>query len=133
MSTSFAFSLARGLGLAVLTAACSSGSGSGGTDGGSSGGSNGAQVACVIDGKSGGTEGCTLLEDLSAQAVTDATNNCKGTVATTCPTAGLVGCCSIPPATAGSVPSEQCWYTGTAATYTSLCANQLHGTWSTSP
>jgi hypothetical protein len=106
--------------------ACSSGGG-----GGPGGGGSGNQVACVITVDGGALEGCTILEDLNAQAQTEATTNCKGTVATTCPTAGLVGCCKIPSAGAGSVPSEQCWYVGTASTYTSVCSS-LNGTWSTS-
>ena len=116
--------------------ACSSGSSGGGTGGGAggssgAGGSNGSQVACVTTSPNG-TMGCTLLLDLSPAGVTDATNNCKGTVASSCPTAGLIGCCDIPSAGSGSVPSEICSYSGTAASLESNCTSVFKGTWSTS-
>jgi hypothetical protein len=108
----------------AFVAACSSGSG--GSSGSGSGGGN--QVACVTT--SGNGTGCTILKDLSPAAQMDATKNCQGTIETDCPTAGLVGCCSIAPQMAGQVPQEICFYSGSASSLQSNCSMYLHGSWS---
>jgi hypothetical protein len=80
---------------------------------------------------SGGAEQlCFVYKHLTAAQQSAASTACTqqhGTAVTSCPSAGLVGCCTE---TASGVTAESCNYAGTASDLMTACAS-ASGTWST--
>jgi hypothetical protein len=110
-----------------LAVAC--GSNSGNTDGGASGGSGGSggmqNASCDQSAK-----GACQLTPTSGSNLEAAANLCKqagGTPGTACPTANLVGCCTIE-------MGEQCYYkvSPDAEDAESICKGG-GGSWATTP
>lgn len=116
-----------------------SGSGSGGTDGGgssssSSGGSSSGSSGGSSSSGGGSSSGaysnwCYIAgsECVNGEGNTAQCTNLKGTQVASCPTTGLVGCCTI-----AQVTTETCYYKGQAANLQSTCTSN-GGTWATSP
>jgi hypothetical protein len=105
----------------------SSGSSSGSSGGSSSGGASSVYCSLTVQGQ---TACIILLNVPSAQvsAEDQACTNQGGTTVSSCPSSGLVGCCTI---VIGGLSTEQCVYFGTASDEQSSCT-QTGGTWSTS-
>ena len=53
-----------------------------------------------------------------------------GTPGTSCPTAGLAGCCTV---TSGGVSAEACYYMAASASQDQSACTSSGGTWSTTP
>ncbi|MEO6952769.1 MAG: hypothetical protein ABI321_13260 [Polyangia bacterium] len=110
--------------LTALTAfmmAC--GGGSGGTSGGES-------TFCVNS--TGGEQTCNGYTNVDSAFKSAEDSSCKsvnGTVASSCPTSGLDGCCHV---AANGVKSETCFYQNNAADEQSSCVSN-GDTWTTTP
>jgi len=123
-------SIALGLVVAATTAAfgcasstsTSTSTGAGGST--SSGTTSGTPVICMTPGAEG--ELCESNTPATATLTKDCTNG-GGKIVTSCPTAGLVGCCTtkLP-----GMVNEVCHYGGTASQQEANC---FPGTWATTP
>jgi hypothetical protein len=116
-----------------------SGKGDGGSDGGPheagpdggliEGGDGGTNVFCSET--TAGVPYCFGYENYPPTLVSGFETTCtttdKGTVISSCPSAGLVGCCTIQ----GTNTVVSCDYSGTASADQGMCTG-LSGTWSTS-
>ena len=116
--------------VAVATA-CSSSSSSGG---------GGGSIFCSAS--LAGTQLCYGYSNLTPDQQNSVNNTCKqslmGTITTSCPTAGILGCCKF---TQGGIQIEECYYSGggeggagdagvDTSAYQMACT-QNNGTWST--
>jgi hypothetical protein len=120
----------------------SSGSGSGSSSGADSGSSSGA-VTVICNCPSGATgsyclsgQECDIYMYTGSEAQVSASAEQKtcssegATIVTSCPTAGLVGCCLINQGP--SLNTNECMYTGTASVDEAMCTSN-GDTWSTTP
>jgi hypothetical protein len=94
-----------------------------------SGGPGGGVAACQV------ADGCAELKDLTPAGVTSANTNCPksgGTVVSSCPVTGLLGCCKQAPVATGDY-LETCFYSGNAMDLQSECTGPLKGAWVSTP
>jgi hypothetical protein len=107
---------------AVVGVGCSSSSSGGG------GGSTPPGVYCNTN--LGGVQTCYGYSNLNSDqtnAVTmECTSSLMGTVASSCPTSGQVGCCQ---STVSGYTINECYYCGSASTYQMACTAQSGATW----
>jgi hypothetical protein len=101
--------------------------------GGSSNNEGGSQsTACVIT--SGGAQTCSQASNIDTATKNAENTECteeNGTVASSCPTASLDGCCQLTN-NGNGIKSTTCYYQNNAAAEQSACT-QSGGTWSTTP
>jgi hypothetical protein len=101
---------------------------------GSSGGGGGAAATGFGCSETQGGQGiCIVFTNLTASEQTQAQNQCTqgmGTVVTSCPTAGLAGCCKIPPMGSMGIGQTQCYYGDAGASVGMQLCSGLMGTWS---
>jgi hypothetical protein len=115
----------------ITTVGCGS-SPSDGTDGGQggSGSGSGATVVCLESSMCTISTFSGILVSGAGEQATACTKN-GGQVVTSCPTAKLVGCCTI---TTPDIVNDVCYYTGTEAAQAKDCASAgAYGKWSTTP
>lgn len=97
------------------------------------GGGGGGALFCTFS--TGGTQSCAGYSGLTGAERTAEETACKdesGTTASSCPSSGLVGCCTTKASGSGQTfTTEACYYAGTAADLQSACTS-ANGTWSTS-
>jgi uncharacterized lipoprotein NlpE involved in copper resistance len=86
-------------------------------------------VDCSVKEPDGGLLSCVINTNVLTSEETTVQNECtgnKGTLVGSCPTSGLVGCCTE---TNAGVTSEACYYAGVESELKSNCGS---GTWTTS-
>jgi hypothetical protein len=115
-------------GLCQSDANCCSGS----CNSGVCGSTNTASIACIVD--VSGVQLCTAAKnppEADKGQLDQACTSNGGTLATSCPTQNLVGCCTMKSSSSNNLAVEACYY-DTSTDYQTACAND-NGTWSTSP
>ncbi len=101
----------------------------------SSGTSGGGSNSLVCSTNTGGVESCVEYKGFTSDQQSSLNSSCTGSVVSSCPTAGLLGCCTT---TVSSYTVESCSYGSTdggfgltASDEESSCKT-ISGTWSTS-
>ncbi len=89
--------------------------------------SNDATVICVSKNAKGSCQITRNFPSSSQQSLTNQCTNGGGTVASACPTTGLLGCCTSSFSGGDTYVSESCYYTGDGAELKRSCGA---GTWS---
>jgi hypothetical protein len=103
----------------------------GGCGSSSSGGGGAAATGFGCSETSGGNGICIVFTNLTPSEQTQATNQCMqqmGTVVTSCPTAGLSGCCKIAPM-GSAIAESQCYYGDAGASVGMQICMAAMGTW----
>jgi hypothetical protein len=97
--------------------------------GGCSSGNGGSGGSFGCNESSGGLSTCFSYAGLNSDQQSQAQKACtqgNGSVVSACPTAGLVGCCTL---TVQGLSVDECYYYGSASTDQQACT-QASGTWS---
>lgn len=108
----------------------SGGKASGPTSGTGSGGP-GTSFACVVS-VVGMLESCVLYGDVPASSAARLEADCSATVATSCPSAGVLGTCTVAPAAGSTVTNTEYTYTAAGAVALQAQCSTENGTWTSS-
>jgi hypothetical protein len=112
----------------VLAGGCSSSSSPGGGNG-SGNGAGGGMVLVCDESTIATVNQCTKTTGLPASLYSATESMCTqqgGKVVSSCPTSGVIGCCT-------NGDSEGCFYTGGTSPMTQAQCTMVGGTWSASP